>query len=236
MSKKIKENGQSNRDNMRENHRIFFIRHGETDWNKNFRYQGSSDVELNESGMEQARRLGQRLAQTEPARVISSPLVRARRTAEVIMERNIGDAAVETLDDLREISFGCWEGLTVTEVKERYADTFEKWRIAPFSVPPLGGESMDEVVKRSRRAASEIIERGRPGDATFIVAHGAILRALIASMMNTDDVDLMWRVRMDNCSITVMDFWGSRPSILTLNDTHHTRMSDDDIAKLVFQA
>ncbi|MDR1471747.1 MAG: histidine phosphatase family protein [Synergistaceae bacterium] len=234
MSRKKKELLRSKAENTRENHRIFFIRHGETDWNKNFRYQGLSDVELNEFGLEQARRLGLRLAKTEPTRVVSSPLARALRTAEEIMRLNSGSAPIETMDDLREISFGCWEGLTFSEVSKRYPDTYGRWRLAPFSVTPDGGESIGEIIERSRGAADDIVRRGVPGGVTFIVAHGAILRSLLASMMNVSDIDLMWMMRLDNCSLTVLDFWGSHPSLLTLNDTHHTRMSERDIARLVF--
>jgi alpha-ribazole phosphatase/probable phosphoglycerate mutase len=223
-------------ENTQENHRIFFIRHGETDWNKSFRYQGCSDVELNASGLEQARRLGLRLARTVPTRIVSSPLRRALRTAEVIMELNAGGVPVGTSADLREISFGLWEGLTVSEVSERYPDVYGKWRSAPFSVTPDGGESMGEIMARSRRAADVITKDGGPGDTTFIVAHGAILRGLLAAMMNVSDIGLLWRMRLDNCSVTVLDFWGSRPFLLTLNDTHHTRMCDRDIENLVFQA
>ena len=60
-------------------------------------------------------------------------------------------------------------------------------------------------------------------------------RALIAAMMHFDDIDLLWRMRFDNCSVTVIDIWGTRPSLLLTNDTHHLRVSGDErIASLVF--
>ena len=92
----------------RDNHRIFLIRHGETDWNKAFRYQGSSDVPLNDEGLRQAALLGTRLSRIRPSRILASPLMRAFRTAETIRERNDGaeELETETRDDLREISFG----------------------------------------------------------------------------------------------------------------------------------
>ena len=215
-------------------HRIFLIRHGETDWNRVFRYQGASDVELNETGLEQARLAGIRLAEIVPSRVCSSPLLRARRTAEIIMERSRGDVEIELCRDLREISFGKWEGLSMSEVEERYPDTLAAWRAEPFSVTPEDGESFAEVRSRARAAAGLIKSAGRSGDATFVVTHGGVLRFLIAAMMGIDDLSVTWRMRFDNCSISVLDMWQSHPSLLLSNDTHHIRLKEDEISRLSF--
>ena len=215
-------------------HRIFFVRHGETQWNSTFRYQGLSDVELNEAGLEQARRAGVRLSGISPARAYSSPLRRALRTAEIIMENNAGGAAVEVCADLREISFGDWEGLTASEIMERDGERLAEWRKAPFSVSPPGGEPFSEVAARAARAARLIQDAGTPGDASFVVAHGAVLRALIASFLGLADVNALWKMRLDNCSISVIDMWGARPSVLLTNDTHHIRLDDCAIRGLDF--
>lgn len=222
-------------DEMRESHRIFLIRHGETDWNKAFRYQGCSDIELNADGAEQARRAGIRLSRIAPARVLASPLLRAYRTAELIMEQNESCAPIEPNNMLREISFGIWEGLTVPEIKEIDGETFERWRFAPFSCAPKGGENFSEIAGRAEVLAAELRERGAPGEDTFVVAHGGVLRSLIAALLQFRDIDLLWRMRFDNCSISVVDLWNVRPSLLISNDTHHLRMErDDDIAALAF--
>ena len=215
-------------------HRFFFIRHGETDWNREFRYQGSSDTELNAEGAEQARRTGLRLSGIVPARVYTSPLKRARRTAEIIMENNSGDVAIDLRDDLREISFGSWEGFTASEIMARDAETLAAWRKAPFSAAPKGGESFDKVAARSQNAARILKEAGNPGDVSFVVSHGAVLRALIAAFLNTGEMDIFWRMRLDNCSITALDMWGVRPSLLLSNDTHHIRLAEEEIKILTF--
>lgn len=218
-------------------HRFFLMRHGETDWNREFRYQGISDVALNDDGLEQARRLAVRLSPIVPSRVFASPLMRAARTAEIIAEHGARAVKVELLPELSEISFGIWEGLTIPEIRELDAETFERWRVAPFSCAPRGGETFEEIRARAQTLAGDIRAGARPGEATFIVAHGGLLRALIAAMMNFDDIDLLWRMRFDNCSVTVIDIWGVRPSLLLTNDTHHLRVSgDENIAALVFPA
>ncbi|MDR1481856.1 MAG: histidine phosphatase family protein [Synergistaceae bacterium] len=211
-------------------YRIFLIRHGETDWNKSFRYQGSSDVELSGAGREQARMLGIRLGTTVPARVVSSPLSRAYETARIIMEHNAEGVEIEKDPDLREISFGIWEGHTPSEVKELDYDKLIRWRAAPFSVTPNGGETMEELTIRASRAARGLTEPGMPGEAIFVVAHGGILRALLAILMKFDDMNITWRMRMDNCSITAVDIWENRTSLYILNDSHHCRMPGDELA------
>lgn len=216
-------------------HRIFLIRHGVTDWNRSFRYQGTSDVELNDEGIEQARLLGLRLASVRPTRVISSPLKRACRTAEIIMAQNESSVPIEREGDIREISFGFWEGLTITEVEACDAETVKIWRRAPFSVAPRGGEPLGDVLARSARVADDLRATGGPGDITFVVAHGAILRALLGILIRAEDMNLLWRMRFDNCCVTIVDLWGRRPSLLLLNDTQHLRMADEGrIADLKF--
>lgn len=220
---------------LRDSHRFFLIRHGETDWNREFRYQGISDVALNDDGVEQARRLAVRLSPIAPARVYASPLKRASRTAEIIALHSARAAKVEILPELREISFGQWEGMTIPEIREFDRETFDRWLAAPFSCAPKGGETIGEVLSRSRKLASDISSGAMPGEATFVVSHGGVLRALIAAMMHFDDIDLLWRMRIDNCSVTVIDIWGARPSLLLTNDTHHLRApGDEETASLVF--
>lgn len=216
-------------------HRIYLIRHGVTDWNKELRYQGSSDVELNDEGLEQARRLGIRLSTVVPTRVVSSPLRRAYRTAEVIMEHNSSSVPIEKAGDAREVSFGDWEGLTVTEVETLHKDKAEFWRKSPFSETPNGGETLDEILARSKRVVDDINASGAPGDVTFVVAHGAILRTLLGLFLKIGDMGILWKMRFDNCCVTLLDIWGKHPSLLLLNDTQHLRTEDGGvIASLKF--
>lgn len=214
--------------------RIFLMRHGVTEWNKSFRYQGSSDVPLSDEGRGQAAMLGLRMSCVEPAKVFSSPLVRAYETARIVMGENERDVPIEKMDDLREISFGAWEGKTVSEVLEEDGETLEAWRSSPFGVTPKGGEPIEEVAKRSRRMADFLRKTCVPGEAAFVFGHGAILRSLLAAMLDIGDIGVLWRMRLDNCSVTVVDLWGERPSLYTLNDTNHIRLGREMAARLNF--
>jgi alpha-ribazole phosphatase/probable phosphoglycerate mutase len=215
-------------------HTIFFVRHGETDWNKELRYQGVSDVPLNDEGRAQARKAGLRLSKLVPSRVFSSPLCRALETAEIIMKHNESRAKIEPREEMREISFGEWEGLTTYEVAARYPEALASWRKAPFEARPPGGEPFGDVTARSLAAASLIKNSGGPGGVTFVVAHGAILRTIIGALMDISDMNAMWRMRLDNCSVSALELWSGRPYLLTLNDTNHARLEDGDIGKLSF--
>ena len=214
--------------------RIFFVRHGETEWNRKFKYQGNTDIALNENGRSQARKVGLRLSRVIPSRVFSSPLLRAYGTAEAIMEANAGSTPIEAMDDLREISFGEWEGLTYSEITARHALDYKAWRETPFSSAPTGGESFESVRLRSARAAETLKNAAAPGAVILVVAHGVVLRTLAASLTDTDDLKLMWRARFDNCSVSALDLWNGRPSLVFLNDTHHLRLDDEKIGILSF--
>ena len=114
--------------------KITFVRHGITEWNKMFRYQGITDVPLSPEGEEQAKKAALRLSCESVDRVISSPLERSMKTAVIIAE-TIGIKSVEAWDELREVDFGAWEGLTVPQIKEKYGED-EAIRMKTYTFTP----------------------------------------------------------------------------------------------------
>jgi 2,3-bisphosphoglycerate-dependent phosphoglycerate mutase len=143
---------------------LLLARHGETDWNREFRIQGSSDVELNELGRKQARELAEDLADVELDAIYASDLSRARATAEAVAETK--DLPVQVDARLRERAFGSWEGLTRADIEERFA---------PEDRPD--GET-DEQVRARVLAAIEEIAAAHPGEQVLVVSHGGALNAL----------------------------------------------------------
>jgi alpha-ribazole phosphatase/probable phosphoglycerate mutase len=214
--------------------RIFFVRHGETDWNREFRFQGRTDISLNENGRSQARKAGLRLSRVIPGRVFSSPLLRAWGTAEAIMEANASDVPIETMDDLREISFGEWEGLAYSEIIERHASDYSAWSETPFTSAPTGGESFQSVALRAGRAAEAVKSAAARGGEILVVAHGVVLRVLVATLTGASDLKLIWSARLDNCSVSALDLSGGRSSLVFLNDANHLRLDDEKIGLLSF--
>lgn len=158
----------------------WYLRHGETDWNRRGLSQGSTDVPLNETGLAQAQRAGRGLAALfaqggSPFDVIvSSPLSRALVTAEFARDaiRGIGGTALEILtdDDLREVSFGVREG-------QPMGDWYDPWIEEGYT--PQGGESFAALRARAVRAVNRALSAGkRP----LFVAHGALFRGMRAGM------------------------------------------------------
>ena len=156
---------------------FLFIRHGETDWNRQQRFQGQIDVPLNEAGQRQARRLGERLA-TEPAdHLISSDLQRAQQTAAPLAAA--WQAPATLVPGLREQRFGVLEGLDVPTIQTRHPDLWAQWleHRADFALP--GGESLRQFHTRVIVAVKALAE-AYPGRRLAVVTHGGVL-------------DMLWR-------------------------------------------
>jgi broad specificity phosphatase PhoE len=162
---------------------LFLARHGETDWNRDGRWQGHTDVELNDAGRAQALALAELLRGRDIGRVHTSDLRRARETAEIVADRlGVGGLVVDR--DLRERSFGIFEGLTRDECAARFPELWAAYRADTRRVPP-GAEPHDGLVRRLHeavtRAASGAAGLEAPAEAAIlVVSHGGAIRALVA--------------------------------------------------------
>jgi len=155
---------------------LCLIRHGQTDWNLEGRYQGQSDVPLNEKGLEQAKSLIEKLDGQTFAAIYSSDLERARQTAEPVA-KTLG-MTVNIEPRLREINQGQWEGVLVENIKARYAEIWSQRTEDPANVRPPGGETVREVATRVY-AALDDIARKYPGENVLVVSHGLSIATAI---------------------------------------------------------
>jgi uncharacterized phosphatase len=163
--------------------RIILARHGETDWNLEYRYQGHSDTPLNEMGRSQARELAEQLAGEPIAAVYSSDLVRAHEPARILAGRlGLGVTAVP---GLRERSFGSWEGLRHEEVVHRF----------PGSRESPDAESREEMLRRVLEAL-RAIAAAHAGETVLVVSHGGPIRAVLRY-----HADPRSEERAGNCSV-----------------------------------
>ena len=181
------------------------MRHGQTRWNAERRFQGQSDIPLDETGEAQAERAARLLAALRPDLIVSSDLARASGTAAPLARLT---GLEVTLDkDLRERHGGCWEGLTDTEIRERYPQAHATW------TPPDGEPSIavaDRVAAALHRAAATVAEQdsarkdgGRDGLAV-VVSHGAALRLGMSRVLGLPD-DLSGVLGpLSNCSWSVL--------------------------------
>jgi len=178
---------------------------------------------LNVGGRRQAENLARRLAYWKADRVFSSPLVRARETAEIVMGKMPDPPALELFEDLVELDFGEWEGLSVSEVRQRYGELYERWRDDPASVDPPKGESFDDMIRRVNRAISLILSSD--AERVLVICHGGTIRAAVVSLLGAPS-SIAWRIRIDNCALFAVDVLDGRRSLAFANDALHLFVGD----------
>lgn len=163
---------------------LYLTRHGETDWNREGRWQGHTDIALNHNGRAQAQALAQKLSGLGIAHIAASDLARARETAEIVAQ-HLGVLQVHIDHRLRERSFGVFEGLTREDVAARYPNEWSDYREDRRVTPP-GAEPHELVIDRVRSAVIHVaagLSQDAPG---LIVSHGGALRVLIAAVTGQD--------------------------------------------------
>ena len=177
-------------------------RHGQTRWNVEDRFQGHTDVDLDETGRDQAERSARLLAALQPQAVVSSDLRRAMDTA-LALSRYAG-VPVQEDPRLRETFGGSWQGLTVTEIRDLDADAYTLWRTGA-DVPAGGAETRTDVAARVRPAILEALEPLVAGATLVIVTHGGSARAAIGSLLDLP-MDC-WAVigGLSNCCWSVLE-------------------------------
>jgi broad specificity phosphatase PhoE len=175
---------------------------------------------LDETGLEQARRAGGRIARDWPvAAIYSSPLSRARKTAEAIGSR-LG-LPVQVQQGLIDIDFGEWQGLTREEARQRWPESVDAWFAAPQTVQTPSGESLDVLRARAMAAIQDITSR-HDGDIVVAVAHTAVNRAILLGILGLGN-DRFWRLAQDTCAINVFEAQAGDFTLVSMNDTCHLK-------------
>lgn len=197
---------------------LWLIRHGETLWNADRRFQGWSDVALSERGREQARLLGVRL-QSTPAfdAVYTSDRQRASETARLL----VGDSVPLITDQrLREINFGKFEGLTMTEIRERYPVDAALWE-NDIQANPHGGETLTTVAERvGGFLQDQRAQINTPPKRVMVVAHGGTLGILLSLAVGADPAR-WWQFRLLNCTVNELMLTPRGTVLVRFNDSAH---------------
>jgi len=198
--------------------RIILVRHGRTAWNVTERFRGREDLPLDDTGLEQAERAAERIArQWKPAAVYSSPLDRARATAEAIARRC--GLAAQVHRDLIDIDYGRWQGLTPEQALRRHPRRARGWyRGARWARPPRG-ESLRQVRRRCLRAIREIAAR-HPEETVVVVGHTVVNRAILLEILSLDN-RRFWDLRQEPCAINVLETDCRSFVLVSMNDTCH---------------
>ncbi|MCA2219398.1 bifunctional RNase H/acid phosphatase [Jidongwangia harbinensis] len=202
--------------------RLILVRHGETALTKEGRYSGRGDVPLSDEGQAQAMAAGGRVAglARDVAAVVSSPLSRCTRTAELIATE-LGGVPVTVLDDLIECDFGAWEGLTFAEVQKRWPDEMTAW-LASTTVAPPGGESFEAVAERARAAVGTVL-RAYPSEVVVVVSHVSPIKLILRDVLAASD-DFLHRLYLDAAGVSTVDIWpDGNVAVRSVNETAHLR-------------
>ncbi|QMU73663.1 histidine phosphatase family protein [Streptacidiphilus sp. P02-A3a] len=181
--------------------RIVFWRHGQTAWNLEGRFQGSTDVPLTETGFAQARRAARLLAALRPDAVISSDLQRTADTAAAL-------AAVTGLEvthdaGLRETYAGVWQGLTNAEIQQRYGEEYRLWRLGE-PVRRGGGELNTEVADRAVPVILDAVKSLPTSGTVVVVSHGGTIRMAIGRLLGLDPYHWEALAGLSNCCWSVL--------------------------------
>jgi len=202
--------------------RLLLVRHGETDWNREGRFQGQIDIPLNERGLAQAAAARDFLAGVPIQRAWSSVMARPRRTAEVILEAHPG-VELATTEGLVEIGHGLWEGRLEQEIAAQWPELLADWKAAPHTVQMPEGETIHDVRERSLASWLAIASSLRDGETGIVVAHDAVNKTILCELLGLGPAHI-WAVKQGNGGVTVIDYpEGSNPLgvVSCLNLTHH---------------
>ncbi|MEW6080537.1 MAG: histidine phosphatase family protein [Bacillota bacterium] len=196
---------------------LILVRHGETLWNREARWQGQENVPLSKMGLEQAGCLARRFAHLGSAPLWSSDLERATRTAEGIA--SVTGSSTRVHPGLREVLMGCWQGLTHPEVLAKYPKSCDEYFSDFVQGRAPRGESFGEMAGRVRAALDLVVSEagGRP---CVVVTHGGPIKAAVCDVLGIS-YDNRWRLAVDNASVTRVYWHHERGALLSLNDTCH---------------
>ena len=184
--------------------RLLLVRHGETEWNRQKRFQGQIDVPLNNNGHAQARRASEFLANVKIDRAFSSPMLRPKDTALEILSKH-PQISLELFDELKEISHGLWEGKFEHEIAAEFPGQLEIWQAQPQSVQMPEGENLQQVWDRVAIVWQKIVESVPAGETALVVAHDAVNKAILCLLFGFTP-EQFWVFKQGNGGVSVIDY------------------------------
>ena len=205
--------------------RLLLVRHGETQWNKESRFQGIRDIPLNDNGKEQGRKASEFLKDISIDFAVSSSMLRPKETAEIILQRHPG-VELTTTPELIEICHGLWEGKLESEIETEFPGLLKQWKDTPEKVQMPEGENLQQVWDRAIAAWHKIVVDYTNSDTPLtgiIVAHDAINKVIICHLLGLKP-ESFWSIKQGNGAVTVIDYpqgASGKPVLQAINITTH---------------
>jgi len=195
---------------------LYVVRHGETAWNKEEVFRGRKDVPLNKTGQKQAQLTGQYFLNKGIARIFSSPLGRAIQTAEGISKAT--KMPIEVIDELTDMNFGAWEGLTLREVEKLYPEELKVWQQSPHKFHARDGESLGDVRRRVTKGIQKVVTGEKAP--IVLVSHRVICKIIFLNALMLRS-RYFWKIRFDPASVTLIEKIGDSVRFPFLTITCH---------------
>lgn len=201
--------------------KVILVRHGQTLWNLELKYQGHCDIPLTDKGLHQAELAADRLKAEKVSAVYASDLDRAFKTAECIATKH--NLSVTAIPELREINFGDWEGMTFAAITDPINSHWSAEMSKVFSHPGdaqiPGGENFVEVKERAMIALNKLVA-AHPNQTIVIVSHGGTIRTLLCGILDID-LNNLWKIKQDNTAINMLEYYDDKVFVSLVNDVHH---------------
>lgn len=199
--------------------RVYLIRHGTTEWNREEIFRGRADCPLNDTGRAEAQAAAAYLREVEIEKIYTSPLSRAAETAAAVA----AERKLQAIPDLAfiDLDFGEWQGLPLKEVREKYPDLYRTWRERPQDATFPGGENLAQVRARAWEGLLRVA-RDNPEKTTLIVSHRVITKILICAALGLDDSHF-WQIKQDTTAINCLEYWRGQFVVALMNDTCHLK-------------
>lgn len=201
--------------------KIYFIRHGETVWNTLKIFQGSSNSPLTEKGREQAKKLGEKLKNTEFTNFYSSPMGRTIETSQLIIGDR--DIKIEFIEEFKEISVGRMEGVPREKFEKDFPEQYHNFFFNPkdYDPTPFDGETYPHLLERVQIGLNKIIQNHEKDDIVAVVSHGVTLKAIFKIIKNMSFEELGEAPVPKNTSLSIVDYTDEKYTIEVFSDISH---------------
>ncbi len=204
---------------MKELTRIFLVRHGQTDWNKDKVFRGLADRPLSDAGRAEALALGEALKDEPVDAIYASPLIRARQTVEPLSRWK--HKKIQPLPGVGDIDYGDWSGQSDAAVAQAYPKLYQAWQKRPATVRFPHGESLAQVAARALRAL-QTVARAHPGRTVVVASHRVPCKVLALKLLGLP-LSRFWDLRQDVACINLFEYQPPRAIVHHLNDICHLR-------------
>ena len=198
--------------------KLILVRHGETHWNEAGRVQGGdSDIELNDTGLEQARKLAAFLKNEPIVAILASPLRRAVATAEIIASQHQLPVGIE--QGLKELKVGDLEGISISSLRTTFSQFLLQWRQDGEAMKLPNGESLVDLQQRAWKVIEGLLEKHKDGTAV-VVSHYFVTLAIILKALNLP-LDCIIKFKVDLGGVSMLEFRDYGARLVTFNDTSY---------------